>query len=248
VILLKSPLEIEAMRASGRVVGELLEAFGSLVAPGITTLELDRFARDFIGKRKGKPTFLGYRGYPASICASVGCEVVHGIPGKRKLLEGEIISIDVGVTLDGWVGDAARTYPVGRIQPDKARLLEVTRRSLQLGIEQARAGNQLGDIGHAVQSYAEANGFSVVRDYVGHGVGKNLHESPQVPNYGKAGTGIKLKAGMTLAIEPMINMGGWETKVLDDGWTVVTADGSLSAHFEDTIAISERGPEVLTAP
>jgi methionyl aminopeptidase len=248
VILLKAPQEIAAMRESGRVVGELLVALGAMVAPGVTTLELDKFAKDFISKRKGKATFLGYHGYPGNICASVGCEVVHGIPGKRKLVEGEIISIDVGVTLAGWIGDAARTFPVGRIQPGTVKLLEATQKCLQLGIEQARAGNQLGDIGHAVQAYAEANGYSVVRDYVGHGVGRSLHESPQVPNYGKSGTGVKLKAGMTLAIEPMINTGGWETKVLDDGWTVVTVDGSLSAHFEDTIAITERGPEVLTTP
>jgi methionyl aminopeptidase len=246
MIILKSAQEIAAMAEAGHVVAELLEGLGKLVVPGISTLEMDRWARDLITRRKGIPTFLGYRGYPAAICASVNEQVVHGIPGPVKLKEGDLVSVDVGVTLGGWVGDAARTFPVGKVSAKAAKLIKVTEECLQAGIAEARHGNHLQDIGAAVQAHAEANGFQVVREYVGHGIGRTMHESPQVPNYGKRGSGVRLKAGMTLAIEPMVNIGRWETRVLDDGWTVVTLDGSLSAHFEDTIAITEGEPQVLT--
>jgi methionyl aminopeptidase len=247
MIVLKSPQEIEKMRRSGRVVANLLEELSRRAVPGVTTGELDRFAQDFIGRQKAQPAFLGYHGFPASICASVNEQVVHGIPGNRVLVEGDLLSLDAGAVLDGYVGDAARTVPIGKVSAEARKLLEVTKRCLELGIEQARDGNHLGDIGYAVQTHAEANGFSVVRDFVGHGIGQAMHEAPQIPNYGRKGSGLRLKTGMTLAIEPMVNRGSWEVAVLSDQWTVVTADGSLSAHFEDTIAITESGPVVMTA-
>lgn len=246
MIILKSRQEIEKMRRAGAVVGKLLEALEKKVAPGVTTGQLDLFAREFIVKSGAVPTFLGYHGYPASICASVNNEVVHGIPGKRILQAGDIISLDVGATLEGYVGDAARTFPVGRVSEACGKLMEVTRQCLEMGIAQALDGNHLNDIGHAIQAHAESHGYGVVRDFVGHGIGQDMHEAPQIPNYGKKGTGIRLKTGMTLAIEPMVNAGSWQVAVLDDGWTVVTTDGSLSAHFENTIAITEDGPVVLT--
>ena len=246
MIPLKSPAELEKMRKAGRVVGELLAELGPRVKPGVTTKDLDRFAREFIEKRKAVPAFLGYQGYPATICASVNEQVVHGIPNDKALHEGDIVGVDVGAVLDGFVGDAARTYAVGKVSQKAQDLMKATRESLELGLAQARDGRHLQDIGAAVQGHVEPRGFSVVRDFVGHGIGRKMHEPPQIPNYGKPGLGVKIKAGMCLAIEPMVNVGGWEVKVLEDGWTVVSKDGSLSAHFEDTIAVNEGEPEILT--
>jgi len=248
MIILKSPREIELMKEAGRIVWEVHQALAQAVKPGITTAELDALAESLIRKAGGIPTFKGYGGFPASICASVNEEVVHGIPGRRKLREGDIISIDVGVTYKGYVGDSAFTHPVGQISPEAARLLEVTRTSLEKAIEQCYPGKRLGDIGHAVQSYVEAHGFSVVRDFVGHGVGTQMHEDPQVPNYGEPGTGVLLRPGMVIAVEPMVNAGTWEVRTLRNQWTVVTVDRKYSAHFEHTIAITEDGPVVLTRP
>jgi methionyl aminopeptidase len=247
MIVLKSAAEIAAMREAGRLTAELMQALGRAVAPGISTADLDKLAKDFVARHKAVPTFLGYHGYPACICASVNEQVVHGIPGPRKLREGDLLSIDVGVTLGGWVGDMARSFAVGKAGPKVLDLMRVTEECLRLGIAQALPGGYLHDIGHAVQSHAEAHGYGVVREYCGHGIGQKMHEAPQVPNYGSAGSGVRLKAGMTIAIEPMVNTGAWETRQLEDGWTVVTADGGLSAHFEDTIAITESGPVVLTS-
>ncbi len=234
------------MRAAGRVVGRLLKELGARVRPGVTTAELDAFARDFIAAEGGVPTFLGYHGYPACICASVNEQVVHGIPGPRRLQPGDIVGVDVGATVGGFVGDAARTFAVGPVDPGTQRLLTVTREALDKGIAAALPGGHVQDIGAAVQAHAEAAGFSVVRDFVGHGIGRSMHEDPQVPNYGRRGLGPKLKAGMTLAIEPMLNAGRHEVVVLGDGWTVVTKDGRMSAHFEDTIIIASGGAEILT--
>ncbi len=235
------------MAEGGRLTAQLMQELAKAVAPGVTTADLDQVAKRFVAHARGVPTFLGYQGYPACICTSVNEQVVHGIPGPRKLKEGDLLSLDIGVTLNGWVGDMARSFAVGKAGPRVLDLLRVTEECLRLGIAQARVGGYLHDIGHAVQSHAEAQGYGVVREYCGHGIGHQMHEAPQVPNYGSAGSGVRLKAGMTIAIEPMINTGAWETRQLDDGWTVVTADGGLSAHFEDTIAITERGPEVLTS-
>lgn len=234
------------MREAGRVVAITLAELEQAVRPGITTAELDRIAEKVIRKLGAIPAFKGYHGYPATICASVNEEVVHGIPGLRKLENGDIISIDVGAVLNGFYGDSARTFPVGDISPDARRLLAVTEESLYQGISQAKIGNRVSDISHAVQKYVESHGFSVVRDYVGHGIGTAMHEEPQVPNFGPPGRGHRLLPGMTLAIEPMVNMGEFNVKTLADGWTVVTLDGSLSAHFEHTIAITANGPEILT--
>jgi methionyl aminopeptidase len=217
-----------------------------MVEPGMTTLEVDRAAEKMIRDAGAQPTFKGYNGFPYSICASVNEQVVHGFPSDYKLQEGDIFSIDVGVTLDGFVGDTATTVPVGNVSDDRVRLMRVTDECLQLAIEQCRAGNHLGDIGFAVQSHAEALGYSIVRDYVGHGIGRRMHEDPQIPNYGKPGKGPKIKTGYVFALEPMVNMGSQHTKTLKDGWTVVTVDGQPSAHFEHTVAITEAGPEVLT--
>ncbi len=248
MIILKSPHEIKLMKEAGRIVYEVHQELAKAVAPGITTGELDALAESLIRKAGGIPTFKGYHGFPASICASVNDEVVHGIPGKRVLKEGDIIAIDLGVTYKGYVGDSAYTHPVGKVDPEAQRLLEVTRIGLEKAIEQCYPGKRLGDIGHAVQAYVEAQGFSVVRDFVGHGIGSNMHEDPQVPNFGVPGTGIELKPGMVLAIEPMVNAGTWQVKVLADEWTVVTLDGRYSAHFEHTVAITEDGPVILTRP
>lgn len=234
------------MREAGRITARALRAVGEAVAPGVTTAELDDVAVSVIRSAGAKPAFLGYHGFPATICASRNCEVVHGIPGKTRLQEGDIISIDMGAIVDGYYGDSARTFAVGRVSDEASRLMEVTARSLDAGIAAALPGGRLYDIGAAVQSVAEAAGFSVVREYVGHGIGREMHEEPQVPNYGTAGKGPTLLPGMVLAIEPMINAGTGQVRQLKDGWTVVTGDGALSAHFEHTVAITEDGPVILT--
>src|SRR5229473_3955103 len=246
MIIGKSQKEIEKMRASGQLVGQVLQALRRLVGPGITTLEVDVAADKMIRDAGAYPTFKGYNGFPFSICASVNEQIVHGFPSRYELQQGDIFSIDVGVTLDGFVGDTAATIPVGRVSEDRLKLIRVTEECLQLAIEQCRAGNHVGDIGAVVQSHAEAHGYSVVRDYVGHGIGRRMHEDPQIPNYGKPGKGPKIKRGYVFAVEPMVNLGSLHTKTLKDGWTVVTVDGLPSAHAEHTIAITEDGPEVLT--
>jgi methionyl aminopeptidase len=246
VITLKSQAEIEKMRRSNQVVAEVREMLRGMIRPGITTGELDETADTFFRKVGGRSAFKGYRGYPKSICTSVNQEIVHGIPGDRKLVEGDIVGIDIGVLLDGYYGDTATTVPVGKISASAARLLKVTEEALFAAIEMARPDGHLHDIGGAVQGHVERAGYSVVRDFVGHGIGQALHEEPQVPNFGVPGTGLRLKPGMVLAIEPMVNEGKAEVRVLSDGWTAVTADGKLSAHFEHSIAITENGPIVLS--
>ena len=234
------------MRRAGAIVGATIDALRDAVRPGMKTRELDAIAEREIRKRGGKPAFKGYRGFPATICTSIDDEIVHGIPGDRVLKEGGLVKVDVGAIIDGFIGDAAVTLGVGEISEDAAELIGVTRDSLFEGIKAAREGARTGDIGAAVQGYAESRGYSVVREYVGHGVGRFLHEDPQVPNYGPPGKGPILRRGMTLAIEPMVNVGDWHTRLQEDQWTVVTADGSLSAHFEHTIAITDGEPEILT--
>lgn len=251
MIILKTNREIEIMREANRIVAEILERLGELVRPGVTTAELDRVADKMIQTAKAKAAFKGYRmrnqkPYPACICSSVNEEVVHGIPGPRALQEGDVVGVDVGVIHKGFVGDAARTYPVGKVSPEAMKLLTVTRESLYKGIEKAVSGNRLFDISAAIQAHVEANGFSVVRDFVGHGIGRNMHEPPQIPNYKGVGWNPRLQAGMVLALEPMVNEGTWRIKLLDDEWTAVTADGKLSAHFEHSIAVTENGPEILS--
>ncbi|HEX5709442.1 MAG TPA: type I methionyl aminopeptidase [Pyrinomonadaceae bacterium] len=246
MIIGKSRKEIEKMRAAGRLVAQVREELRRMVAPGVTTLELDRAAERMILDAGALPTFKGYNGFPYSICASVNEQVVHGFPSTYVLKEGDIFSLDCGVTLAGYVGDTATTIPVGRVVEDRLRLIRVAEECLERAIEQCWPGRHLGDIGHAVQSHAEAHGYTVVRDYVGHGIGRRMHEDPQIPNYGKPGKGVPVRAGYVFAIEPMINMGAHHTRTLSDGWTVVTADGQPSAHVEHTIAITEEGPEVLT--
>jgi methionyl aminopeptidase len=247
-IVCKSAAEIEKMRQSGRIVREVLNHVRALVAPGVSTMDLERAADSKIKELGAKPAFKGYHDYPCVLCTSVDQEIVHGIPSdKRVLKSGSIVSIDCGVVLDGYYGDAAITVPVnGALDPQLQKLLDVTEASLYKGIEQARIGNSLGDVGAAVQEYVEANGFSVVREFVGHGIGTRLHEEPQVPNFGSRGHGTKLRDGMVLAIEPMVNYGGPGTRVLDDKWTAVTADGSHSAHFEHCVAVTKNGPVILT--
>ena len=234
------------MRASGKLVGQVLAHLRTLVEPGISTIEIDQVAEKMIRDAGAIPTFKGYNGFPFSICASVNEQVVHGFPSGYKLKEGDIFSIDCGATLEGFVGDTATTVPVGSVDENRLKLIKVTEQCLDLAIEQCRPGNHLGDIGWAVQQHAEANGYSVVRDYVGHGIGRRMHEDPQIPNYGKPGQGPKIKSGYVFAVEPMVNKGTHFTKVLSDGWTVVTMDGQPSAHVEHTIAITDDGPEVLT--
>lgn len=234
------------MRASGKLVGQVLAHLRTLAEPGITTIEIDQVAEKMIRDAGALPTFKGYNGFPYSICASVNDQVVHGFPSSYKLKEGDIFSIDCGVTLNGFVGDTATTVPVGVVDDQKLELIRITEECLELAIEQCRPGKHLGDIGWAVQQHAESHGYSVVRDYVGHGIGRRMHEDPQIPNYGKPGLGPKIKAGYVFAVEPMVNRGTHFTKVLSDGWTVVTMDGQPSAHVEHTIAITEEGPEVLT--
>jgi methionyl aminopeptidase len=246
MIQYKSTREIEKMREAGRIVAEVLDLISENIRPGVTTKALDKLAADHFKKRNSKSAFLGYQGFPAHICVSIDEEVVHGIPSSRKLVEGQIVSVDVGSLLDGYHGDAAKTFAVGEIAPEAKKLLEVTEQALHRGIKKCVAGGRLGDIGHAIQSYVEAQGFSVVRDLVGHGIGRRMHEDPQVPNYGERGTGVELKDGLVIAIEPMINVGRFDIRIMSDGWTIVTADESISAHFEHTVALTENGPEILT--
>jgi len=247
MIILKSADELKAMQRAGKVVAQAHALVRELVRPGATTWDLDRAVEEFILKQNAIPAFKGYQGYPASICTSVNEVVVHGIPSQEEVLEeGSIISVDIGAFVDGFCGDSAWTYPVGEISPDVQLLLDTTEEALFQGIEQARVGNRLSDISHAVQRRAEERGFSVVRDFVGHGIGRQMHEAPQIPNFGPPGRGPRLKSGMTLAIEPMVNVGGYHVEVLADNWTVVTRDRSWSAHFEHTVAITDEGPVILT--
>jgi len=240
--------EVEAIRAAAQVVASTLQLMRREVRAGVTTSELDRLAEEFIRSQGGRPSFKGYRGFPASICSSVNDQVVHGIPGPRELKDGDIVGIDVGVELEGYHGDAAWTFPVGEVSDEAKRLLQVTREALAMGIAQARPGGRIGDISHAVQSHVEAAGFSVVRELVGHGIGREMHEEPQVPNYGPPGRGPRLMVGQVLAIEPMVNIGGAEVVTGSDGWTIATRDGSLSAHFEHTVAVGATGPVILSDP
>ncbi len=245
-IIIKSAEELAIMRQAGKIVGSVLEILSHQVKPGMTTMELDIIAAREVAKLGAKPSFKGYHGFPATLCVSVNDEIVHGIPGKRALREGDIVSLDFGAIFDGFQGDAAVTVGVGKIAPEAKRLMEITKGSLEAGIAAARPGATLGDISATIQDYAESRGYSVVREYTGHGIGREMHEDPQIPNFGLPGTGPVLKKGMTLALEPMVNTGDWRTRVGDDHWTVLTADGSLSAHFEHTIAITDNKPEVLT--
>lgn len=247
MITIKSAKQVEKMRASAKVTKEALELLEKHIKPGVTTAQLDKLAHDFIISKGARPNFLNYNGFPGSICASINDEVVHGIPSKKAVLkEGDIISIDMGAVLDGWHSDAARTFAVGKISEEAQRLIDVTRESFFEGIKYLKHGAKLGDVSSAIQKYVEDRGFSVVRDLVGHGIGQNLHEDPSVPNFGKAGHGVKLAQGMTLAIEPMVNAGTYHVAVLDDDWTVVTDDGNLSAHYENTVLITKDGCEILT--
>ena len=247
MITVKSAKQVEKMRASAKITKEALELLEKNIRPGVNTAQLDKIAYDFIVSKGAKPNFLNYNGFPGSICASVNDEVVHGIPSKRVVLkEGDIVSIDMGAVLDGWHSDAARTFGVGKISDEAQKLIDVTRESFFEGIKYLKHGAKLGDVSSAIQTYVEEHGYSVVRDLVGHGIGQNLHEDPSVPNFGRAGHGVKLAAGMTLAIEPMVNAGEYRVAVLDDDWTVVTDDGSLSAHYENTVLITKDGYEILT--
>ena len=247
MIVCKSASEIERMRAANMLVADVLHELETLVAPGVTTADLDGAAEKLVRAAGAEPAFKGYRGYPATLCASINEEVVHGIPSKKRALgDGDIVSLDMGVKLNGFYGDSAVTVPVGRVSDGVLKLLKVTQEALELAIAQVRVGGRVSDIGHAVQRHVEANGFSVVREFVGHGIGSSLHEDPQIANYGEPGRGPRLAEGMVLAIEPMVNMGRSAVKVLADGWTAVTRDGSLSAHFEHTVAVTRDGPLVLT--
>jgi len=249
MVICKSTTELEKMHRAGLLVWEVLERMRTMVRPGISTKELDEFAEEYVTEHNAKPAFKGYRGYPGSVCTSINDEVVHGIPSaSRKVHEGDILSMDFGVVMDGYYGDAALTVPVGKIAPEREKLLRVTRESLERAIDKVRAGNRLGDVSSAVQQWVEKNGFSVVREFVGHGIGTKMHEDPQLPNYGAPGQGPRLQEGMVLAIEPMVNSGSPAVKVLDDDWTAVTADGSDSAHFEHTVAVTANGPWILTRP
>jgi methionyl aminopeptidase len=245
-IIIKSDREIAIMRQAGRIVAEVLRVLGEQVRPGMKTKELDVIAEKEAKRLGAKPSFKGYHGFPANLCVSVNDEIVHGIPGDKILNDGDVVSLDFGVIYNGFQGDAAVTVPVGEASPEARRLIEATRDSLETGITAARAGATLGDVSAAIQKYAESRGYSVVREYTGHGIGREMHEDPQIPNFGLPGTGPVLKKGMALALEPMLNMGDWRTRVASDHWTVLTADGSLSAHFEHTIAINDNEPEVLT--
>ena len=246
MIILKSRPEIEKMRKSNAIVAAILEELSKKIRPGVKTIELDRLSEELALKKGARPAFKGYRGYPYSLCASVNSEVVHGMPSDKELKEGDIVSLDFGILNDGYYGDAAVTVPVGEITPAARRLLRVTEEALYRGIAEVKAGNRIGDISAAIQGHVEASGYSVVRDLVGHGIGKSLHEDPQVPNYGSSGRGVELKPGMVFAIEPMVNEGTYRVEILRDGWTVVTADGKLSAHFEHSVAITENGPVILS--
>jgi methionyl aminopeptidase len=246
VIVRKTPEEIEKMAASGRVLARCLHLLRAKARPGVTTAELDAAAERFIRSQGATPAFKGYRGFPGSICASPNSMVVHGIPGSYKLDRGDILSIDVGVILDGWVADAAITIPIGQVTPVARRLLDATRAALFDAVEQVRPGNRLGDVSHAVQQRVEGEGFSVIRSLVGHGIGRDMHEEPQIPNYGRPGTGPELEPGMVFAIEPMVNVGAHTVRVAADNWSVFSQDGSLAAHFEHTVAVTEDGPRILT--
>jgi len=246
MVILKLPEEIDKMRASNQIVAEILSVLKGSVKPGVTTADLDRISEELSLKKGARPAFKGYKGYPFSLCISVNSEVVHGMPSNRRLVSGDIVSIDYGVYYKGYYGDAAVTVPVGPVSDEAMRLMNTTEKGLYQGIEEAKVGNRLGDISAAIQDCVEAAGFSVVRDFVGHGIGKMLHEDPQIPNYGTKGRGIELKPGMVLAIEPMVNEGTYKVKVLDNGWTVVTQDGKLSAHFEHSVAITRNGPDILS--
>lgn len=246
MISLKSPREIELMRRAGRITAGARALAGSLVRPGVTTHEIDKAVHRYITSHGAVPSFLNYNGFPASACISVNDEIIHGIPGPRKLAEGDIVSVDVGAYIGGFHGDCAATFPCGQVSEEAQRLIDVTRQSFWEGIKSARPGKRISDISHGVQAYVEANGFSVVREYVGHGVGAKLHEAPEVPNFGEPGKGVRLYKGMTIAVEPMVNAGGYDIRTLKDGWTVKTKDGSLSAHYENTILITDGEPEILT--
>jgi methionyl aminopeptidase len=246
VIIKKTPAEIDAMAAAGEILVKCMNLLAGKVRPGVTTADLDAAAEKFIRSQGATPAFKGYRGFPGSICASPNHMVVHGIPGKFKLHKGDILSVDIGVVKDGWVADAARTFGVGEISPVASRLLAVTEEALFHAVEQCRAGNRLGDVSHAVQAHVEANGFSIVRSLVGHGIGRNMHEEPQIPNYGPPGRGIVLEEGMVLAVEPMVTAGRHMVRMGDDGWAIYSQDGSLAAHFEFTVAVTAGGPRVLT--
>jgi len=249
MIVLKTSRELAAMRAAGRISARALKLAGELVEPGISTWEIDRIARHYIEEQGAVPTFLGYGGFPASACISINNVVIHGIPSKSQIVKhGDIVSIDIGATYDGYVGDNAFTFPCGDVSAEAQALMDATREGLYEGIKAAKAGNRLGDVGSAIQRYVEARGYSVVRDFVGHGVGAKMHEDPSVPNYGTPGRGVRLLPGMTIAIEPMVNAGVYTVKTLNDGWTTVTTDGKLSAHFEHSIAITADGPVILTLP
>ena len=246
VIIIKSLREIERLKRSNAIVSGVFQELKRVIEPGITTQELDQVTEKIILSKGAIPAFKGYRGFPASLCVSINEEVVHGIPGQRKVKEGDIVSLDVGVNLNGYFGDGAITLPVGEVDREAKRLLEVTERALYVGIEKAKEGNRLFDISYAIQTWVEGHGFSVVRDYVGHGIGRDLHEEPQIPNFGTPHQGPRLEKGMVFALEPMVNEGTYDVKILSDGWTVVTADGKRSAHFEHTIAITEEGAEILS--
>jgi methionyl aminopeptidase len=246
MIISKSPAEIEKLKKSNQIVALVLRELRQRAKPGVTVQELDQVAERLINKHNGTPAFKGYRNYPASLCASVNEQIVHGIPDGRELRDGDIVSLDIGVKLDGYYGDAAITVPVGEIDSEAESLLRVTEEALYKGIAQVRPGGRLSDISHAVQTWVEERGFSVVRDFVGHGIGKNLHEEPQIPNFGKPGFGPRLREGMVLCLEPMVNVGTYKVKILDDGWTAVTADGSRSAHFEHSVAVTKDGPLILS--
>ena len=248
MVTVKRPEEIARMRKAGRILVRILDTLQQELKPGVTTAELDRVAEAMIADAGAVPSFKGYHGYPASICASVNEQVVHGIPGRRRIGEGDLVSLDVGCIFDGWHADCARTFIVGTPTREAEALVDDTRRAMEAGIAAAKPGNRLGDIGAAIESLAVERGYGLVRQFVGHGIGTAMHEEPQVPNYGERGRGLRIEAGMCFAIEPMFNLGGDEVVVLDDGWTVVTRDGTLSAHFENTIAVTESGPQLLTAP
>lgn len=246
MITLRTKAELEKMRRAGEIVARAHELVRSRMRPGVKTIELDRLVEDFMRSHNAVPSFKGYNGFPGSICTSINEEVVHGIPGERTLEEGQIVSVDIGAIVDGYHGDAARTWPVGEVDDAARKLMEVTAQALESGIAKVVPGNRLSDVSHAIQAYVERHGFAVVRDYVGHGIGQKMHEPPQIPNFGPPGYGPLLRPGMVLAIEPMVNAGGYAVVTKPDGWTVVTADGSLSAHFEDTVAVADGQPLILT--
>ncbi|OVE77565.1 type I methionyl aminopeptidase [bacterium F11] len=243
---LKNRAEIASMRKAGQLAGLTLDELGRHLEAGIPTKELDQIANKFVKERGGVPTFVGYRGYPATICVSINEQVVHGIPSSRKIVDGDIVSIDFATTVDGFVGDTARTWAVGNVSDEAKKLIDVTQQSLAVGIDAMKPGSRLGDVGAQIQKHVEKNGFGVVRDFVGHGIGRQMHEEPAIPNYGRPNTGIRIEPGLVIAIEPMVTMKDWQVRVLEDGWTVVTKDGSLAAHFEHTVAMTEDGPIILT--